>query len=202
MLLPGLGIGKGRALAIVRVAESRRHDITKNPSVLRAGNVGADASQLAAESPDYLEDETRLRGAEVLIGKAMYQIPREPAGEDNKHSAASRGHNGEGLEGQHRLGTGKRSNGAKRAEIGNRDFGCAGQVGQLLVGHGGQKMKEFGIREIIVVFSIIGAKPVAHGRLIRARVRCKCRQGLWLSHDDLGRRGRTSYGIGEHRSGD
>ena len=28
VLLPGQGIGKGRALAIVSVAESRRHDIT------------------------------------------------------------------------------------------------------------------------------------------------------------------------------
>ena len=120
----------------------------------------------------------------------------------HRQNSKSGGHNGEGLEGQHRLGTAKRSNGAKRAEIGNRDVGCAGQVGQLLVGHGGQKMKEFGIREIIVVFSIIGAKPMAHGRFIRARVRCNCRQGLWLSHDDLGRRRRTSYGIGEHRSGD
>ena len=89
------------------------------------------------------------------------------AGEVNKHSAAaSRGHNGEGLEGQRRLGTAKRSNGAKRAEIGNRDVGCTGQVGQLLFGHGGQKMKEFGIKEIIGVFSIKGEKPEAHGRFI------------------------------------
>jgi hypothetical protein len=63
-------------------------------------------------------------------------------------------------------------------------------------------MKEFGIREIIEIFSIIGAKPEAHGQFIRARVRCKCQQGLWLSHDDLGRRRGTSYGIGKHRSGD
>ena len=30
----------------------------------------------------------------------------------------------------------------------------------LLVGYGGQKIKEFCIREIVVVFGIIGAKPV------------------------------------------
>jgi hypothetical protein len=84
------------------------------------------------------------------------------AGKANKHSAASRGHNGAGLEGQRRMGTAKSSNGAKRAEISTRDVGCAGQGVQLLVGHGSQKMKEFSIKEFVVVFSIVGAKLEAH----------------------------------------